>query len=346
MQNRAAYMTGLKKMEIRDIPVPELREGQVLVKMEYAGICGSDVHYYEYGRIGDFIVNGDFILGHECAGTVAAVGEGAAAHSVGDRVVLEPGATCGKCEYCTTGRYNLCPDVEFLATPPYHGCFTSYIAFPAHLAFKLPGNISTREAALIEPLSVGLEAASVGGVSVGCTVVIIGAGCIGLTALLASKAGGASDITVVDIIDKRLDMAMRLGATRVVNAAQTDCAAEILAATGGKGADVVMETAGAVKTTQQTVDIVKRGGKIVLVGMPPEDTFPFNFAKLMGKVAEIVPVFRYKNQYRTAIQAIASGKIDVSGIITHEFGFDNLADALRVNMENKSDVVKIVINFD
>lgn len=346
MLNRAAYMTGLKKMEIREVPVPELKEGWILVKMEYAGICGSDAHYYEYGRIGDFIVNGDFILGHECAGTVVAVGEGVAAHKPGDRVALEPGVACGKCEYCTTGHYNLCPDVEFLATPPYHGCFAGYVAFPAHMAFKLPDNVSTREGALVEPLSVGLEAAGVGGVSLGSAVVILGAGCIGLTALLASKARGAYDITVVDVIGKRLDMAMRLGATRVINAAQTDCAAEILSVSGGKGADVVMETAGSVKTTQQTVDIVKRGGKIVLVGMAPEDTFPFNFAKLMGKVAEIVPVFRYKNRYHTAIQAIASGKTDVSGIITHEFAFDELAAALRANTEDKNDVVKIVIKFD
>lgn len=345
MQNKAAYMTGLKVLEIRDVPVPELKKGQVLVKMEYVGVCGSDVHYYEHGRIGDFIVNGDFILGHECAGTVVAVGEGVTTHKPGDRVALEPGATCGKCEFCATGRYNLCADVEFLATPPYHGCFENYIAFPAHLAFKLPDNISTREGALIEPLSVGLEAASIGGVRLGSTVVILGAGCIGLTALLASKACGASDVTVVDVIDKRLDMAMKLGATRVVNASRADSVAEILAATGGQGADVVMETAGAVKTTQQTVDVVKRGGKIVMVGMAPEDIIPFNFAKLMGKVAEISPIFRYKNQYPVAIQAIASGKIDVSGIVTHEFAFEDLAEALRVSMEEKNDVVKIVIKI-
>lgn len=346
MQNRAAYMTGLKKMEICEVPVPELKADQVLVKIDYVGICGSDVHYYEHGRIGDFIVDGDFILGHECAGTIVAVGEGVTTHKTGDRVALEPGVTCGKCEYCSTGRYNLCPDVEFLATPPYHGCFVNYIAFPAHLAYKLPDNISTREGALIEPLSVGLETTSVGGVALGSSVVIFGAGCIGLTALLASKAKGASDITVVDIIDKRLDMAKELGATRVVNAAQTDCVSEILGATDGRGVDIVMETAGAVKTTQQTVDVVKRGGKIVLVGMPPEDTFTFNFAKLMSKVAEIIPVFRYKNQYPVAIQAIASGKIDISGIATHEFAFEDLAEALRVNIEDKNDVVKIMIKVD
>ena len=346
MKNRAAYMTGLKQMEIRDIPMPAPAAGQVLVKLEYVGICGSDVHYYEHGRIGDFVVNGDFILGHECAGTVVSVGDGVTHCAVGDRVALEPGATCGQCEFCTTGRYNLCPDVEFLATPPYHGCFENYISFPAHLAFKLPAGISAKEGALVEPLSVGLEAASIAGVKLGSSVVILGAGCIGLTALLASKACGATDITVVDVIQKRLDKAMELGATRVFNAAQTDTVQAILDATNGEGADVVMETAGSSKTLQQTIDVVKRGGVIVVVGMGADDVIPFNFGKMMGKVAEIKPIFRYKNQYPVAIKALAAGKIDVSGIVTHEFAFDDIKEAFRVNMEEKENVVKIVIRMD
>lgn len=339
-------MTGLRELEFRDVPVPSPKTGEVLVKLEYVGICGSDVHYFEHGRIGDFVVEGDFILGHECAGTVVGLGEGVTTHKVGDRVALEPGATCGKCEFCATGRYNLCPDVQFLATPPYHGCFENYIAFPSQLAFRLPESISSREGALIEPLSVGLEAASVANVKLGSSVVILGAGCIGLTALLACKARGATDIIVVDVIEKRLEKAMDLGATAVVNAAKSNTVAEVMRLTKGTGADIVMETAGTVKTTQQTVDVVKRGGCIVLVGMAPEDVIPFGFAKLMGKVAEIKPIFRYKNQYPVAIKAISSGKIDVSSIVTNEFAFSDLAEAMRVNIEEKNDVVKIVIKID
>ena len=344
-KNRAAFMTGLNKMEIREVPMPIAKEGQVVVKLEYVGICGSDVHYFEHGRIGDFIVDGDFILGHECAGTVVEAGKGVTSLKPGDRVTLEPGATCGRCEFCVTGRYNLCPDVEFLATPPYHGCFENHIAFPAHLTFKLPNNVSTKEGALIEPLAVGLEAASVSGVTLGSSVVILGSGCIGLMALLASKAHGASDVTVVDVIQKRLDKAKELGATRVINAAETDATEALLTATDGKGADIVMETAGSTRTTQQTPFVVKRGGSIVLVGMGPDDVIPFNFAKLMGQVAGLKTIFRYKNQYPKAIKAVSSGLIDVSGIVTNEFTFDDIAEAFRVNIENKKEVVKIVIKI-
>ncbi|MDR2179551.1 MAG: NAD(P)-dependent alcohol dehydrogenase [Synergistaceae bacterium] len=346
MQNKAAFMTGIGQIEIREIPMPVAKEDEVVVKLEYVGICGSDVHYFEYGRIGDFVVKGDFILGHECAGTVTEVGKKVTRLKAGDRVALEPGATCGECEFCTTGRYNLCPDVEFLATPPYHGCFENYIAFPAKLAFKLPDGLSTREGALIEPLAVGFEAASVAGVTLGSSVAILGAGCIGLMALLASKARGATDITVVDVIQKRLDKALELGATRVIDASQADATKALLAATGGKGADIVMETAGSVRTTQQTPFVVKRGGVIVLVGMAPEDVIPFNFAKLMGQVASLRTIFRYKNQYPAAIEAVSSGLIDVSGIVTDEFNFSDIAKAFRVNIENKKDVVKIVVKID
>ncbi|MCL2060492.1 MAG: zinc-binding dehydrogenase, partial [Oscillospiraceae bacterium] len=252
---------------------------------------------------------------------------------------------CGECEYCLTGRYNLCPGVVFLATPPVQGCFSNYIAFPAKLAFKLPGNISAKEGALVEPLAVGLEAATAGGVRLGCSVAILGSGCIGLVSLLASKALGASRVAVTDVIDLRLDKARELGADFVFNATSGDAVKALMEASGGRGYDVVMETAGAVATTQQTPELVKRGGTIVLVGLPPESTFPFNFAALMGRVAEIKTIFRYKNQYPVAINALASGKIDVSGIVTHEYAFEDIAEAFRVNIEERSSVVKIVVKF-
>ncbi len=345
LTNKAAYMTGLRKLEFRDIPVQEPKAGHVLVKLEYIGVCGSDLHYYEHGRIGDFVVNGDFILGHECAGEVVKAGEGVTCLKPGDRVALEPGVTCGECEFCKTGRYNLCPAVEFLATPPYHGCFENYISFPANMAFKLPENVSSKEGALVEPLCVGLEAAREGGVSLGSRVIILGAGCIGLTALLASKAYGATDITVVDVIQKRLDKAMEMGATRVINAASEDIVKKYMDITAGQGAQIVMETAGAEITTQQTVSLVARGGAIVLVGMAPKDTFGFNFAKLMGSVANIKTIFRYKNLFPTAISAVESGAISLSGLVTHEYKFEDLAAALDAGIDNKEETVKIVIKM-
>lgn len=345
MKNQAVFMTGLNKMEMRDIEMPVLKEKDVMVKLEYVGICGSDVHYLEYGAIGDFIVNGDFILGHECAGTITEVGSGVTDLKVGDRVALEPGCTCGQCEFCKTGKYNLCPDVEFLATPPYQGCLENYIAFPENMCFKLPDNISTKEGALVEPLAVGMHAANQGDVKLGDSVTILGAGCIGLVTLLACKAHGATDITVVDVMQKRLDYAMKLGATRVINAMEEDAVKKMDEITDGRGTDVVIETAGNKITIKQTSYIVKRGGTIVLVGMAAEDIIDYNFAKIMNKEATIKSVFRYRNIYPVAIKAIADGIIDVSGIVTHEFDFTDTAKAFDFVINNKNDVVKAVIKI-
>lgn len=345
MTNRAAYMTGINKMEIRDIEMPKLREKDVMVKLEYVGICGSDVHYFEHGKIGDFIVNGDFILGHECAGTVVETGSGVQNLKVGDRVALEPGVTCGQCEFCKTGRYNLCPDVEFLATPPYHGSLMNYIAFPENMCFKLPDNITTKEGALVEPLAVGMHAAIQGNVRLGDSVVILGSGTIGLVTLLACKAYGATEITVVDVLPKRLEYAKKLGATTVLNAAEVDVFAEIEKMTDKKGVDIVIETAGSARTISQTPYLVKNGGTIVLVGLAPQDIIEFNFAKIMAKEAQIKSVFRYRNIYPTAIKAIAKGIIDISGIVTHEFDFEDSGKAFDYVINNKQDVVKAVIKI-
>ena len=338
-------MTGLNKMEIREIEVPVPKEKEVLVKLEYVGICGSDVHYLEHGKIGNFVVNGDFILGHECAGTVVEVGSKVESLKVGDRVALEPGITCGQCEFCKAGKYNLCPDVEFLATPPYHGSLMNYIAFPENMAFKLPDNVSTKEGALVEPLAVGLHAAAQGGVRLGDKIVILGAGCIGLVTLLACKAYGATDVTVVDVIEKRLEVAKKLGATHVINARNENAVEKIAGLTGGKGVDKVIETAGSEFTIKQTPYLVKRGGTIVLVGLAPKDIIEFDFMQIMTKEAEIKSVFRYRNLYPAAIGAIADGKIDVKGIGTHEFDFSDSQKAFDFVIENKNDVVKAVIKI-
>lgn len=342
---KAAFMTDLRKMEMREISIPKIKEEEVLVRLEYVGICGSDVHYLEYGKIGDFVVDGDFILGHECAGVVEKIGSKVTDIQVGDRVALEPGCTCGKCEFCKTGRYNLCEDVKFLATPPYAGCLENYIAFPADMCFKLPDNMTTEEGALVEPLSVGIHAARQGNVTLGSSVVILGAGCIGLVTLLACKAFGATDITVVDVLSKRLEYAGKLGATRTINASDCDTVAKVMEITGQSGTDIVIETAGSPRTIAQTSLLVKRGGTIVLVGMSPQDIIPYDFSKIMAKEATIKSVFRYRNIYPQAIQAISQGIIPVKKIVTHEFDFSQTAEAFNFVIEHKEDVVKAVIKI-
>jgi L-iditol 2-dehydrogenase len=345
MNNKAIFMHGTNEMIWKDVPMPSVKENEVLIKVEAVGICGSDVHYFQHGRIGDFVVEGDFILGHECAGEVVEVGSGVKNLAVGDRVALEPGKTCGKCEFCKEGRYNLCPDVEFFATPPYHGVFTNYVAHPEDMCFKLPENVSNVEGALVEPLAVGLHATDIGEVKLGDTVVIYGSGCIGLVTLLACKAKGASKIIIVDVLENRLKKAMELGATHVINPMEADVVETVKAITEGKGAHVVVDTAAAVVTVKQTVDVLRIGGTIVLVGMTPKDEVEFNFMKLMGKEGVLKTIFRYRNLYPVAINAIASGAINVKNIVSHEFDFENTKEAFDFVVNNARDVVKAVIKI-
>ena len=338
-------MTGLRNMEIKKIDMPVPKPGEVLIKVEYAGICGSDIHYYEIGRIANNIVKGDFILGHECAGEVVEVGSDVKYLKPGDRVALEPGISCGCCEFCKKGKYNLCPSMVFLGTPPIHGAFRKYICFPEKMCFKLPDNVTAMEGALIEPLAVGMHAASQGSVKLGSRVAILGAGCIGLVTLLACMASGATEIFVVDVLEKRLEYAKKLGATCVINAKDVDSTEKIREMTQNEGVDVVIETAGTVKTIEQTPYIVKRGGTIVLLGLASQDTAQINYMKLIRQEVELKTVFRYRNIYPSAIQAVANGKINVKGIVTHEFDFDDTKKALDFVVENKQEVVKAVIKF-
>lgn len=342
---KGAFMRGTDKMIIKEIEVPEVGEKEVLVQLEYVGICGSDVHYFHHGNCGAYKVNleEDYMLGHECAGTVVEVGAKVKDLKVGDKVALEPGITCGQCEFCKAGKYNLCPDVVFLATPPVQGCYEEYIAFPENMCFKLPDNKTTKEGCLIEPLSVGFHAANQGDVQVGESVVILGAGCIGLVTLLACKAHGAGNIIVADIVDARLEKAKELGATHVINSKEVNALEEIARLTGGKGADKVFETAGSPITIAQTPFAVKRGGTITLVGLSAQEEINYNFAQIMDKEATIKSVFRYRNIYPKAIEAVSAGAIDVNGIVTHEFDLDHIQEAFEEAINNKTDLVKAVI---
>lgn len=342
---KGAFMRGTDNMIVKEIPVPEVGNKQVLVSLEYVGICGSDVHYFHNGNCGAYKVDlsEDFMLGHECAGTVVEIGEEVEHLKVGDKVALEPGITCGKCEACKSGHYNLCPDVVFLATPPVQGCNEEFIVFPEDMCFKLPDNVSTKEGALIEPLSVGFYAAEQGGVSSGDTVIILGAGCIGLVTLLACKARGAAQIVVADLVDARLEKALELGATAVINSGKEDVLEKVKELAGTRGFDVVFETAGSAVTIAQTPFFVRRGGTITLVGISSQEEISYNFAQIMDKEATIKSVFRYKNIFPKAIAAVAGGAIDIKSIVTHEFELEHIQEAYEEAVNNKTDLVKAVI---
>lgn len=340
---RVAIMTGAGKIELtqRNIPIPA--EDEVLVRVEYVGVCGSDLHYYEAGGIGINIVKPPFVLGHEAGGKVTAVGAKVTHLKVGDKVALEPGKTCGQCEFCKSGRYNLCPDVIFFATPPIDGVFQEYVAHPAALSFKVPDNMDTMEAALIEPLAVGFHAAKQGNAGIGQTAVVTGAGCIGFVSLMALKAMGVTKVIVVDIMAKRLEKAIELGATAVVNAKEQDVVSAIMELTDGKGADLVIETAGSEITTKQAIHFTKRGATIVLVGYcaSGEETLPIGLA--IDKELTFKTVFRYRHIYPLAIEAVASGKVNVKSIVTNIFSLEDIQNAMDQSVKNKADIIKSVI---
>ncbi|MCD8145961.1 MAG: NAD(P)-dependent alcohol dehydrogenase [Clostridiales bacterium] len=342
---KVALMTGIGKMDYtsRDIPTP--KEDEVLVKLEYVGICGSDIHYYEKGRIGDFIVKPPFVLGHEAGGTVVEVGAGVNHLKVGDRVALEPGKTCGHCEFCRTGRYNLCPDVQFFATPPVDGVFQEYVTHEADLCFKLPDNVSTMEGALIEPLAVGFHAANQGSAHPGQIAVVTGAGCIGLVSMMALKARGVSKVYVVDIMEKRLEKALELGADGVINSKEVDAVEKVMELTGGSGCDLTIETAGTEITTRQAIRFSKKGATIVLVGYSAsgEVTLPIGMA--LDKELTFKTVFRYRHIYPMAIDAVSSGRIDLKNLATNFFDFDDLQNAMDRSVSDKANIVKSVVKI-
>lgn len=309
------------------------------------GICGSDLHYYETGSIGDYVVKPPFVLGHEPGGTVVEVGKNVTHLKVGDRVALEPGKTCGHCEFCKQGKYNLCPEVVFFATPPVDGVFQEYVAHEADLCFKLPENVSTLEGALIEPLAVGFHAAIQGDAHLGQKAVVMGAGCIGLVSMMALKARGVSEVYVVDIMEKRLEKAMELGASGVINGAREDVLERVKELTDNKGMDLVIETAGTEITTRQAIHMAKKGSVIVLVGYSKSGEMKLPMSLVLDKELTFKTVFRYRHIYPMEIDAVASGMVNLKGIVTNIFTLDEAQKAMGYSVNNKADIVKAVIKI-
>ena len=342
---KTAVMTDIGAIgwEERVIPVPS--DGEALIKLEYVGICGSDLHYFETGAIGAYKVKPPFVLGHEAGGVVAEIGKGVTHLKIGDRVALEPGKTCGNCVFCKTGRYNLCPDVIFFATPPVDGVFCEYVAHEAGLCFKLPDSVDTMEGALIEPLAVGIHAARQGGAQAGQTAVVTGAGCIGLMSMMALKAFGVSRVIVTDILQKRLDRASELGADEIINAREADVVDAVTRMTDGYGCDLCVETAGTEITTRQAIRMACKGATIVLVGYSTtgEMTLPLSVA--LDKELTFKTVFRYRGIYPMAIKMVETGKVNLKGIVSDAFDFEKLQDALTASVSNKENIVKAIVRM-
>ncbi|MTT31116.1 alcohol dehydrogenase catalytic domain-containing protein [Terrilactibacillus sp. BCM23-1] len=340
---KAAIMKGIREITIETLPIPEIASDEVLIKVKAVGICGSDLHYYSNGRIGKYVVEKPMILGHECSGDIAAVGSDVKRFKVGDRVAVEPGVTCGHCEACKEGRYNLCPDVQFLATPPIDGAFVQYIKMRQDFVFSIPETLSYEEAALIEPFSVGIHAASRTKLQPGSTIAIMGMGPVGLMAVVAAKAYGASTIIVTDLEKLRLDAAKEMGATHVINIREKDPAEEIKKITNGKGVDVAWETAGNPKALQSALESVKRGGKLAIVGLPAQNEIPLNVPFIADNEVDIYGVFRYANTYPKGINFLSSGIADTTKLVTDKYSLEDTQEAMERALNHKDECLKVVV---
>ncbi|WP_036720804.1 NAD(P)-dependent alcohol dehydrogenase [Paenibacillus harenae] len=340
---KAAVMRGTRKIQIEEYPVPPIGPDEVLIKVMAVGICGSDLHYYSHGRIGKYVVDKPFILGHECSGDIAAIGSNVQRFQVGDRVAVEPGVTCGRCDACKEGRYNLCPDVEFLATPPFDGAFVQYIKIREDFVFSIPDHLSYEEAALVEPFSVGIHAAARTGLQPGSTVAIMGMGPVGLMAVAAAKAYGAATIIVTDLEPLRLEAAKQMGASHIINIREQDPLEEIKTITNGKGVDVAWETAGNPTALQSALGSLRRGGKLAIVGLPAQDEIPLNVPFIADNEVDIYGIFRYANTYPKGINFLSSGIVDANKLITDKFALEQTQEAMERALNQKSECLKIVV---
>ena len=347
MKNSEAILVTPKHFEIQECPMPEPKDNEILMKVEYVGMCGSDIHGFEFGPfIPPKDPNQKIGLGHEVAGEVVKVGANVTKFKPGDKVLIEPGVPDDSCEYCREGRYNICPAVDFMATQPnYKGALCQYMTHPEEWTYHVPEGMTTMEAALVEPAAVGMHAAILGEARLGKSIVILGAGTIGLMVLQACLSLGATDITVVDVMQKRLDLALKLGAKRVINGKEQNTV-EVLRSEelyGDHGVEHEFECAGAVFTAQQEIEIVSRGGKIMMVGTQ-SNPVPINFLKINREVT-IQTSFRYCNNYPQTIEAIATGKFNVKDMVTHVYDYKDVQKAFEeaIDPVKKCDMIKGVV---
>jgi len=345
--NLSAVLVKTGDLQLLQRPKPSPDKNQVLIRMQKVGICGSDVHYWTNGAIGSFILESPMILGHESSGVVEEVGENVKHLQPGDRVAIEPGVPCRYCSFCKEGRYNLCPDIAFCATPPFDGSLSRFYVHAADFCYKLPDHVTLEEGALLEPLSVGVHACKRGGVGVGDKVLICGAGPIGLVNLLTAKALGAESVCITDISSNRLQMAEKLGADAVVLVKTKDAqqvAYQAEAALGCKPT-VTIECSGAEPSLQTAIYATRSGGTVVLVGLgAPMASLPI--VNAATREVDIRGIFRYANCYQHALGLVASGKIDVKPLVTHRFPLEETLRAFETAKTGEGGAIKVIIDCE
>jgi L-iditol 2-dehydrogenase len=331
---QVSVLRGVGDVGVEERPVPQPAADEVLVEIRSVGVCGSDIHYYEHGRIGPYVVDAPLVLGHEAGGVVAAVGAEVPTLEVGQRVSIEPGVPCRRCAQCLAGRYNLCPDVRFFATPPYDGAFAQFVTMPAAFVYAVPDAISDDAAGLLEPLSVGVWACRRAQLAPGSTVLVTGAGPIGLIAAQTARAYGADSVTVTDVNPHRLRLAEQLG-LGTVDVSQTSLAES------GIEADALLECSGNARATWDAVSTLARAGRVILVGMGG-DTVQLPLSYVQDRELTITGAFRYANTWPTAIRLATSGRVDLDAMVTGHYGLDDVESALTAAKTDPTTIKTII----
>jgi L-iditol 2-dehydrogenase len=330
---RASVLSGASSISVEQRPIPAVQSDEVLVRVAAVGVCGSDVHYYREGRIGDFVVEGPLVLGHEVSGRIAAVGAGVDPGRIGQRVAIEPQRPCRVCWQCKSGRYNLCPDMRFYATPPVDGAFCEYVTIQADFAHPVPDSVSDEAAALLEPLSVGIWACRKARIVPGSRVLIAGAGPIGVITAQAARAFGAAEIIVSDPVADRRQLVERFGATRTLDPTAEDVA--------GLGVDAFIDASGATPAVISGITAVRGAGVVVLVGMGA-DQIVLPIPVIQNRELTITGVFRYTDTWPTATGLVASGQVDLDSLVTARFGLDDVDKALDAD-QNPGSLKTVVV---
>ena len=342
---KAALLTRLREIEIGDLPEPRLTGPRdVLLRIDAVGVCGSDVHYYKTGRIGAAVVKYPFVMGHECAGTVQQVGPEVRGLQAGQRVAIDPLVACGQCDQCRRGRPNTCLNQLFLGNPgELSGALAEYVVLPQDCCYPIPEPMTAGQAAMVEPLSIGVHTQRLSQMEAGATIAILGSGPIGLSVLLACRAAGDCTAYVTDLIDDRLAMATQLGARWTGNPRRGN----VVKAIGDAeptGMDIVFECAGEQETLDQAVELVKPGGTLVIVGIPEVDDISFAAHTLRRKELTIKNVRRQNRCMAPSINLVSSGKIDVNPLMTHHFPLRETAAAFDLVSGYRDGVIKAIIH--
>lgn len=347
-QVKQAVLCGSRRFEIRSEKAPIPGSGEALIRIGLVGICGSDMHLYRDGRIGEICMDSAFVIGHECMGTVEDVGPGEDSSWVGKRVAIEPALHCGLCEYCCAGHANLCPRVAFLGLPPTSGAMTELMTYPLHLLEPLSDTITDEGAVVLEPLAVALHAIRLVKVQPGQTIVILGTGVLGTCVLSLLSLYRGVETLCVDILPDRLARAEKLGASRTLLARAGDrkrIAGEIMELTRGRRAQVVFECAGSEETLWNMAEVAAAGGHVAVIGTNPEDRIGFASGSARRKGLTFRFVRRSLNTLKPCISLAEKGLISPGELVTHTFKASQVGEAFEMVDRYEDGILKAVIDM-